>query len=135
MHTKREKHNKKLRSYRLTCTSQNLLLLLRQILKGRRKKKRRRGDRCPTSTALHWELGFFVSCLSLSSFFFFFRPTCSEMQMATTLISSFESQRRLTGRESPRLKAGWCFAGQLPLTTKTLLAAGRQRRARRWLYL
>lgn len=69
MHTKREKHNKKLWSYRLTCTSQNLLLLSRQILKGRRKKKWR-GARCPTSTALHWELGFFVSCLSVSSFFF-----------------------------------------------------------------
>lgn len=82
-------------------------------------------------------LGVGIFCfMSFTIFlFFFFRPTCSEMQMATTLISSFESRRRLTGRESPRLKAGWCFAGQLPLTTNTLLAAGRQRRARRWLYL
>lgn len=35
MHTKREKHNKKLWSYRLTFTPQNLLLLLRKRLKGR----------------------------------------------------------------------------------------------------
>lgn len=133
MHTKREKHNKKLWSYRLTCTSQNLLLLSRQILKGRRKKKNE--EELDALLLLpctgSWDFLFHV----FQYLPFFFPPTCSEMQMATTLIGSFESRRRLTGRESPRLQAGWCFAGQLPLTTKTLLAAGRQRRARRWLYL
>lgn len=47
---------------------------------------------CPTSTALHWELGLgFVLCLSVSSLFF--PPqTCSEMQMMTALISSLKAE-------------------------------------------
>lgn len=35
MHMEREKHNKKLCSYRLTFTSYDLLLLLRKMLRGR----------------------------------------------------------------------------------------------------
>lgn len=120
MHTEREKHNKKLWSYRLTFTSQNLLLLLRKILKGR---KNELDALLPPPCTGSWGFVFFFSFHYLPHYFF---SNLQRNANDTTLISSLKAW------ESPRLKAGWCIVKQLPLTKKKksallyLLASLRQ---------